>query len=602
MLEPLLQSLALGKVVEDPLPVERFACFVLQEDRLLTDPDPRPVLGQQAVLFAEGLLVPRLEALVGGQYPLPIVGVEALGPQLALPPLLGGITKHLLYLGTGVERRLRVIYRVNVGDGRDLVNQGTETLLRSPEPRLGPLALRYVYLYPKPVERFPLFVPDERRLVPDPHRAPVPGESTIFHDERLFGLVGAQILGQDRLPVVGMKRSYPEVRGRGALLWGVSQDVHNLGADIHGFAGAAYLLDVGNSRYLLDEHTVPFLGLPETVFGLLPPRDVPGVDHVSTHAWFLDQVRADRLEPAPGTVLMAKAILGRRMQPRVFQALVVGHPHPLIVVGVHIIEGVLPEEFLLRVAEHPRYGRALVADYSGGLYHSDEVRRVLGKGAVAFLAVAHPGVEASPANGQVHELGHGDHHPQVVLRQLHPVHALQVEEAHSLALIEERDADLGGHTLHGSRGVRVGAHIFHEQGKPGADGSRADALRQGDPPGRLVVPGLVLEHQVPAFEQIGAQPGEAVGLGYGLHRPGEYAGYLQLTRYCRANPVEEGQLPRLAAKPLLGPSALRDVTYGDRHALEYRVPSRSPNFMISELFSTTVRMTGLVFAVGVTVR
>src|SRR5215213_204092 len=106
-----------------------------------------------------------------------------------------------------------------------------------------------------------------------------------------------------------MKRSQPEVRGRGALLGGVSQDVHNLGADVHGFAGAAYLLDVGNSRYLLYEHTVPFLGLPETVFGLLAPRDVPGVDNVSAHAGFLDQVRADRLEPVPGAVLMAKAIL-----------------------------------------------------------------------------------------------------------------------------------------------------------------------------------------------------------------------------------------------------------------------------------------------------
>src|SRR5918995_6072756 len=192
---------------------------------------------------------------------------------------------------------------------------------------------RPVLLYPKPVERFPLFVSNERRLVPDPHQTPVLGDLTILHDERLPGLVGAQILGQDRLPIVGMKNSYPEVRGRGALLGGVSHDVHNLGADVHGFAVAAYLLDVGNCRYLLDEHTVPLLGLPETIFGLLTPRDVPGVDNVSAHAGFLDQVRADRLEPAPGAVLMAKAILGRRLTLRVFQALVVGCLHPLIVVG-----------------------------------------------------------------------------------------------------------------------------------------------------------------------------------------------------------------------------------------------------------------------------
>src|SRR5918995_6679162 len=518
MLEPLLQSLALGKVVEDPLPVERFACFVLQEDRLLTDPPHSPVSRHQAVLFAEGLLVPRLEALVGGQYPLPVVGVEALGPQLLLPPLLGGVTEHLLYLGTGVERCLRVIYRVNVGDGRDLVNQGTETLLRSSEPPLGPLALRYVYLYPKPVERFPLIAPNERSLVSDPHQLSVLGELTILHGERLSSLVGAQVLGQDRLPIVGMKNSYPEVGGRGALLWGVCHDVQHLGADVHGFTGMAHLSDVGNCRYPLDEHTVPLLSVSETVFGLLAPRDVPGVDHVSAHAGFLDQIGTDRLEPAPGAILMAKAILGQRLTPRVFQALVVGDPHPLQVVGVYVVESVLPEEFFLRVAEHTHYGRALVADYAGDLHHRDEVRRVLGKGPVAFLAVAHPGEEVSPADGQVHMLGHGDHHPQVVLRQLHPVHALHEEEADSLALIEERDADLGGHILYEAQVVRVAAHVFHQQGPPGTYGSRADAFRQGNPPERLVVPGLVLEHQFPAFQQVGAKPSVAVGLGHGFNR------------------------------------------------------------------------------------
>src|SRR5918994_5122641 len=81
MLEPLLQGLALGKVVDNPLPVERFARFISQEDRFLADPHHRSVPGHQTVLFAEGFLSPRLEALVGGQDPLPIVRVEALGPQ-----------------------------------------------------------------------------------------------------------------------------------------------------------------------------------------------------------------------------------------------------------------------------------------------------------------------------------------------------------------------------------------------------------------------------------------------------------------------------------------------------------------------------------------
>jgi hypothetical protein len=102
-----------------------------------------------------------------------------------------------------------------------------------------------------------------------------------------------------------------------------------------------------------------------------------------------------------------------------------------------------------------------------------------------------------------------------------------------------------------------------------------------------VVPGTVLEHQFSAFEQVGAQPGVTVGLGHGLHRPGEYAGHLQLTRYRRANPVKEGQFPRLAAKPLPGFCTLRNVPQRDLHAFEGRVSSRPTTFMIFwELFGT----------------
>ena len=139
------------------------------------------------------------------------------------------------------------------------------------------------------------------------------------------------------------------------------------------------------------------------------------------------------------------------------------------------------------------------------------------------------------------------------------------------------------------RDVGVVAHVFHEQGTPGADGSRADAFCQRDPPERLMVPDLVLKHQFPAFAKVGAHPGVAVGLGYGLHPPKEYARHLQLARYGRANLVEESQFPRLAAKPLLGLSALRDVPHRDRHAPDSRTPSRPTTFMISEELSTTER-------------
>src|SRR5215218_884899 len=111
MLEALLQGLALGKVVEDPLPVEGFARFVGEENRLLTNPYYRPVFGQKPILLAEGLPAPCLEALVGGQYSLPVVGMEALGPQFFFLPLFGRVAEHLLYLGAGIERRFRVVHR-----------------------------------------------------------------------------------------------------------------------------------------------------------------------------------------------------------------------------------------------------------------------------------------------------------------------------------------------------------------------------------------------------------------------------------------------------------------------------------------------------------
>jgi hypothetical protein len=85
----------------------------------------------------------------------------------------------------------------------------------------------------------------------------------------------------------------------------------------------------------------------------------------------------------------------------------------------------------------------------------------------------------------------------------------------------------------------------------GADGTPEDTLRRGDPPVHLVMPDLVLEHQFLAFEQVDLQPGMVAGLGHGLHRPGEDTRHLQLVRHRGSNPVEEGQLPRLAAQAFL---------------------------------------------------
>src|SRR5215218_415426 len=96
VMQALLQGLALGKIVEDPLPVEGIARFVPYQQSLLTHPHHRPAFGQQTVLFAEGLLPTRLEALVGGKDPLTVLWVETLGPKLLCLPLLGSVSEHLL--------------------------------------------------------------------------------------------------------------------------------------------------------------------------------------------------------------------------------------------------------------------------------------------------------------------------------------------------------------------------------------------------------------------------------------------------------------------------------------------------------------------------
>src|SRR5215207_5080417 len=276
VMQALLQGLALGKVVENPLPVEGFARFVPYQHRLLTHPHHRVVLGQQAVLLPERLAASRFEALVGGKDPLTVAWVETLGPQLLGLPLLGGVAEHLLYVRAGVERGVWVVYRVYIGDGRYLLYHGTVALLRIPERLLGMLTHRYVYLYPEPVERLPLLVPHQRRLVPDPHQMPILGELAVLHHERITSLVRAPVLGQDPLPVVGVQDLYPEVWAGGAFLGGVAHHVRNPGTNVDRLAVAAYLPDIGDYRYPLDQCTIPLLGF-------LALRDVSGGDHHASH-------------------------------------------------------------------------------------------------------------------------------------------------------------------------------------------------------------------------------------------------------------------------------------------------------------------------------
>src|SRR4028118_1914070 len=62
---------------------------------------PRPVRGDEAVLRPEALLARPLEALGGGQHPLAVFRVQALGPQADPRPPLGGGAAPALQLAAG---------------------------------------------------------------------------------------------------------------------------------------------------------------------------------------------------------------------------------------------------------------------------------------------------------------------------------------------------------------------------------------------------------------------------------------------------------------------------------------------------------------------
>src|SRR5215212_9305608 len=211
-MQALLQDLALGKVVENPLPVEGFARFVPYQYRLLTYPYHRAVPGQQAVLLPERLAAPRLEALVGGKDPLAVVWVETLGPQLLCLPLLGGVAKHLLYVRAGVERGVWIVYRVNVGDGRYLFHQGAVALLRSPDLLLCPFAVTNVLDLGDKVQRIAFFILHHRDAQEGPHYV------AILVHVTLLDLVGAHLPSQYPAKVVEIRI---EVVGVGYVLEGL---------------------------------------------------------------------------------------------------------------------------------------------------------------------------------------------------------------------------------------------------------------------------------------------------------------------------------------------------------------------------------------------
>ena len=160
-------------------------------------------------------------------------------------------------------------------------------------------------------------------------------------------------------------------------------------------------------------------------------------------------------------------------------------------------------------------------------------------------------MEPGAANGHPHVLGQGAHQPQVVLRELHPVRALHVERARDPPPFEKGDAHLGGYPPNGAQERGIRAHVLEEYGLAGARDAVHNPKGDGNAFYHPLVPYLVLEHQLPVLQQVGANLRVAVGSGDGLDDRAKDVGQAQLLSQDGAHPVQQGQLPRLAPEALL---------------------------------------------------
>ncbi len=132
-LEALLGDLALGDVVEHPVP-DGDALGVQFEHRLVEDPDHVPVASQHAVVERRRVAGP--DDLLGLllQRPLGVLGMDPAGPQPRVgEPLLGGVAEDLLDLGADVAPAPVLAELSGVDDRRQPLDQDAVVLL-------GPLA------------------------------------------------------------------------------------------------------------------------------------------------------------------------------------------------------------------------------------------------------------------------------------------------------------------------------------------------------------------------------------------------------------------------------------------------------------------------------
>ena len=155
-LQLLLGDLALGDVVEDPVPDGNPVLVGLQH-RLVEDPDDVAVAGDHPVVDRRRVaLADRLPGLLG-QRPLPVVGVQQLRPQLrVLPPILGAVAEDLLDLRADVAPAPVLAELGGVDDRGKALDQAAVVLAAR-----GDLVEKFVDLLvgPVPISRRPVHSP-----------------------------------------------------------------------------------------------------------------------------------------------------------------------------------------------------------------------------------------------------------------------------------------------------------------------------------------------------------------------------------------------------------------------------------------------------------
>jgi hypothetical protein len=102
------------------------------------------------------------------------------------------------------------------------VREAPEPLLAPAARLLGLLALGDVPSAPRASTAALPLAPDQRRLVPQPHQAAVPGELAELCGEGVATVVGAPVFCEHPLPVVGVHDLDPVVGVGDALLRGVA--------------------------------------------------------------------------------------------------------------------------------------------------------------------------------------------------------------------------------------------------------------------------------------------------------------------------------------------------------------------------------------------